>query len=491
MEKTMFKRSDIQKKNRPIFIALIFLPVLLIFRHFDNDIWFILNSGRYVVQHGIPHIEPFTLHEGFSFVMQQWLSGVIFWGAYSFLGEIGVRLVMVMIYVLMVFITYKICMKVSDGYFFASIAISFFVAIHLALWITTRPALFSTFILLLELYLLESFVTSNKKIYLVFLPLLSVLLINLQAAIWPMLFVLFAPYFIDSFRFRVGRITGQGYPKTFLFIMVGLMLVAGFANPYGFKAMTYLLRSYGHPEISNLVSEMEPAAITNLAGVTIFIAMFLTILIYVVHKTGTTKVRYVLLTLGTAYMALSSLRSFPFYAISAGFPLAYYLRNMQVNIPESQGSKREGILKKAFIIMFVVTSIFGIFYTPTEETDRETQWREFTETIEFIKAEGAAESVVLYTGYNDGGLAEFLGFSPYMDARAEVFVIENNGKDDVMYEYYNLQASRLYYKDFVNKYQFTHLIVTEKDALCVNLENDPDYRLAFSNECYILFEKNN
>ena len=61
---------------------LVFLPCLFIMLQLNNDTWFLLNSGRYVLQHGIPTIEPFTLHQNFGFVMQQWLTAVIFWVVY-------------------------------------------------------------------------------------------------------------------------------------------------------------------------------------------------------------------------------------------------------------------------------------------------------------------------------------------------------------------------------------------------------------------------
>ena len=54
-----------------------------------NDIWFLLNHGRYILNNGFPTIEPFTIHQNFSFVMQQWLSAVIFYLSYSVLGKYG------------------------------------------------------------------------------------------------------------------------------------------------------------------------------------------------------------------------------------------------------------------------------------------------------------------------------------------------------------------------------------------------------------------
>ncbi len=491
MDNLLNHRNDIGRKDRPIFIAIIFLPLLLVFGNFDNDVWFILNSGRYVVLHGIPYIEPFTIHHGMAFVMQQWLSAVIFWLLYSTFGDIGLKLLVVVCYTLIIFVLYKLCMKVSDGYFFVSSIVVFCVSLLLGVWLTSRPSIFSTLILLIELYLLESFTIEKKKRYLFFLPVLSALLVNMHAAMWPMLFIIMGPYLIDAFGFKLGKICGEGYPKIGLFIAAAAMLAAGFVNPYGWDAMTYLFRSYGHIEISYLVSEMKPPSVNDVVGGVAILAMFLVVLGYILHKKGTTKLRYVLLTVGTAYMALSSLRSFLLFAICGSFPLAWYLKNMSAPVTENEDTPRTKILKNVLMGLIIAVVIFGVFYVPAQETDSVKSLKMLQETIAVIKAEDSNQPVVLYTGYNDGGYAEFEGIAPYIDPRAEVFVIENNHTDDIMKEYYDLQAGRLYYKDFLDKYQFTHLIVTDSDSLLVNLENDPDYTLANANEEYYLFEKIN
>ena len=54
-------------------LGLVFVLLMLNFGNgVNSDAWFLLNHGRYVASFGIPHVEPFTLHEGFHFVMQQW-----------------------------------------------------------------------------------------------------------------------------------------------------------------------------------------------------------------------------------------------------------------------------------------------------------------------------------------------------------------------------------------------------------------------------------
>ncbi|MDF2885066.1 MAG: hypothetical protein K0R54_5637, partial [Clostridiaceae bacterium] len=98
-------------------------------------------------------------------------------------------------------------------------------------------------------------------------------------------------------------------------------------------------------------------------------------------------------------------------------------------------------------------------------------------------------NVVLYTGYNDGGLTEFRGLPSYIDPRAEVFVKKNNKKDDIMKEYIDMQSGNLYYKSVLDKYNFTHLLVPDKDILSTYLPYDNDYDIIFSNESYKVFKK--
>ena len=364
MGKQRGKTDDINLKDRPIFIAILFLPLLLVWRDLTNDVWFLLNSGRYVLQQGIPHIEPFTFHQGFEFVMHQWLSAVIFWGVYSVIGTVGLRLLVVVFYALTVFVLYQLCMKLSDHRFFVSAMVVFVPSVLFGIWLSCRPFIFSTFIFMLEIYVLESFILSENRKYLFFLPLLSILLINLHASMWPMMFIIFVPYIIDAFGFGIGNISGQGYDKKSLFAAMGISLIVGFLNPYGWQGMTYLLRSYPHVEINHIVAEMMPPKLDETIGFMVFLAVFLVFLVYLLHKTGRTRVRYVLLTLGTAYMALSAQRSAVLFAVCASFPLAWYLKDLEAKIPQKTETKRERILKKVLFGLIIVAVGISFLYEP-------------------------------------------------------------------------------------------------------------------------------
>ena len=475
----MLKRNTVEKLS-----FLIFIPCLLIGQTLDNDIWFLLNSGRYVLQNGFPTTEPFTIHQGLSFIMQQWLSASLFWTVYSKLGTIGLFALVVLFYGLIVYTVYKICMLISERNFIVSFAVTLVVGILINFFMQTRPFIISTLLIVLEVFFLESYIQKGKKGYLYFLPLLSLLEVNFHAAMWPMLFVILLPYFIDAFRFRFWFLKGQGYRKKPLMIVSVLMLAAGFLNPYGLDAMLYLFQSYGYPEISGLIGEMLPANINNLFGKIIFGCMLVVMLTYFLYQKGSTKLRYILLTLGTAFLALSSIRGFLFFGIFGLFPLSYYLRSIEIK-EKAIAASRQRTMQTVLIVLICLTVGFGLVqkYNKTFKYIKEP---EGAGAVGYLMQHTDPETAVLYTSYDVGGYAEYRGFKCYIDPRAEVFVQKNNSKAEIMSEYYQLQQGQLFYKEFLQRYPFTHLLVVENDILYISLAHDADYKMVYDDkECRV------
>lgn len=231
--------NDMTLKYRWLFLTIMISPAFLIIRDFDSDLWFILNYGRYVLSKGFPIIDPFTLHEQFSFIMQQWLSGVIFWLAYNNFGSFAVFMLIGLVFALTLIVIYKLAMLVSGDYFFVSFAVTMFSAMGLRAFMVTRPYIFSTLVLLIELYCMELYVYRNNRKILLILPVLSMVLVNLHAAMWPMFLIVCLPWLIDAFRLKIGFIEGQGYSCWPLLFSMLASFAAAFINPYGLSALTF------------------------------------------------------------------------------------------------------------------------------------------------------------------------------------------------------------------------------------------------------------
>lgn len=483
-------QGEISNKDKAIILWILFIPCILISQKLNNDIWFLLNNGRYVFQYGIPHIDPFTIHKGLSYVMQQWFSSVIFWAVYSKFGTIGLTILIIAIFAGIIWTVFNICLRISRDNFFVSFAVTLYSSIFISIFMVQRPFIFFLLLIAIEIYLLECYISEKSIKYLLPLPVLSVLLVNLQAAMWPVLFIIIFPYIIDSFEFKFFKIKGQGYPKRAFLIVVAIMLVAGIINPYGIDGMMYLFRSYGYPEISNLVYEMKAPDINNLLGKIFFSGIFGVMLMYFIYKKGDTRVRYVLLTIGTIIMALSSLRSFSIFCICGIAPLAYYLRDARV--PENKlwkaGSAQTVLIRRILAISICVLVVFNI-YGNYRNARKEAQEALLPGAVSYILNNADKDNIILYTGYDDGPYAEFMGLKPYIDARAEVFVKKNNRKADIMKEYMLLQCGSEYYRNVLDKYNFTHLIVSKDDILFNYLLYDKEYKVAYSNKDYRVYEK--
>ena len=480
-------RGGVDQKTKRILLLLLFLPCLFIPLKLDNDIWFLLNSGRYVLQYGIPTLEPFALHENMRFVMQQWLSCVAFWSVYSRLGAAGLLALVFLVYASIVAVAYRLAALLSGGNFAAAWIAAFLTSALLCVFMITRPVIFTLFILILELYLCERFIASRKAALLLPLPLLSALLVNLHAAMWPVQFVLLLPYIVDSFRFKAGLIEGQGYPKKILFPAFAAMFAAGFLNPYGFRAMSYLFRSYGYAQI-NQVMEMLPANINNTLGKLIFGTLFLIAAIYVFYRKGETRLRFALLTAGTAVLALSSTRSFTLFILCSLFPLSYYLKG--VSIPEHKMKRTNSTrwLRTALSVILAGMLIYVLGGRIASFVKTES-YPACAQAVDYLNTSEDRGRMRLYTGYNDGGYAEYMGLKPYIDPRAEVFVEKNNGIADIMQEYYSLQTGGIFYKDVLEKYGFTHLLISDGDILSTYLPHDEDYTLVYSDGAYAVYRK--
>ena len=77
--KNILERS---KKINILFLLMIgFLVYALFgfFTNYDNDLWFILATGRSIINNGISHFDTLSMHSDYYVVTQQWLTSIIYY----------------------------------------------------------------------------------------------------------------------------------------------------------------------------------------------------------------------------------------------------------------------------------------------------------------------------------------------------------------------------------------------------------------------------
>ena len=475
-----------------LIVLMISLPIALIttfFRGLDNDLWYLLSEGRYIIGNGIYHTDVMSLHEGLDIVVQNWLSAVIFWIVYAFLGSKGIFFMVMLVNCAIIYLLYKLCMLISDENKTLSILLTIFTDLNLALYfVVPRPQIFSFVILILVLYLMELYIKHDDSKYLKFLPLLSFIEINLHASLWWFIFLFMIPYIIDSLKFK--KLGLQGYRTKPLIIAFITSFLVGFINPYGFGAISFIFKSYGDQYMFKYIYELQPFSFNNLISIVIFALVMISGLIYVYFREGKIRVRYMCIYCGTLLLGMITVKAFSHFIIVSFFPIALLLKDI---FP--RGFKKKAALKqKVGYILIIALTVISVGYTGY-------RYYKIRKSIEFVHAaKEAVDSIDLFTNnyparvyvsFNDGGYVSFRGYKPYIDPRAEVYLKKNNHKEDIYKEYYEFETGQISIEDFLAKYNFDFILLKAGDRLYTE-EGIDNYFIIYdtANTMYKVYARN-
>ena len=481
--------TDTRTSARTLAIALRLAPfvgLLFIGTAINNDAWFLLNCGRYVESYGIPHIEPFTLHEGWHYVMQQWLFAFGLWNIYSAFGTAGLIAVSYAAGAIILFLFQRLVRLTADGNCAATFAIIAPVGICLGgAFFCQRPQVVSTAAFIIEIYLLERY--KNKMecphwLYPAFFA-LSVLVVNCHAAMWPMLLVFILPYLVEAlFGARLAAVLPHDSAWTVrrLAVLLAILVAGGFVNPYGIEGVTYTTMAYGNADVQRTILEMQATTLrtgffTGIVPVTLCFALA------AAYVRRPVPLRHLLLAGGTMLMALLSVRSLMLFYLFATFPLARALRGWHPGFLPS--SRRSRVL--CAVLLAANVALFGAQLRPVYQKAPvpPSYAAAADELVRLAEAEGRAPGdFAIYTGFNTGSYLEFRGFRCYMDGRAEVFLPALNHDRNVFHEYVDLQNGRTAYEDALAPYAFDALAVDRGDLLYAALAHDDAYTCIWDSE---------
>ena len=190
----------------------------------NSDIWFVLTLGRYTTTKGIPTIEPFTIHEGLSYVMQQWGSASIMWKVFDWFGSYGLLVLIFIVLLILMILFYKLCRQSNKSRFISTLLTTLVFCFIGRLFIVQRPHIFTFVILLIELLLLEKYSKTHNWKYLIGLPILSIIQINLHASMWYFLFLFILPYIANAIYIK-GVTVDKIKLKPLLLVLIPMLII--------------------------------------------------------------------------------------------------------------------------------------------------------------------------------------------------------------------------------------------------------------------------
>lgn len=230
---------------------------------YDSDGWFLLATGKQIVEHGIPYANPWSFSSYKPIVVQQWLHDVLLYGSYI-LADYAGTIVYQALLAAIVALSIAFAIRGFDDRSLTlprllfCIGIAFFGA---GIYISVRPTAWSMACMCLTIGVCTRWRRTGDWRYLMALPAITVLHVNMQSATW-LLDVFVAGCFLlpdDFSKFKTvtpEEMLSEIFP---LSIALVAMLVASFANPYGVDGARYVITSMGAASYGNVISEMKPA----------------------------------------------------------------------------------------------------------------------------------------------------------------------------------------------------------------------------------------
>ena len=230
----------------------------------DTDLWYHLNSGRYFFENRtIPHDSFFSfITPPREWTDYYWLFQVLIYKIYSFSGYYGLIVLRATLYLLTASLVLLYLLKNTDSresnlalYFVVIISLYFMFLV--GRYQNIRPHTFTYLFIVLYLYILEF--KSDKTFY---LPLLSILWVNLHGIVYPVILIITLSYCVEFFIKRLkDRVPFTRERLLFIASLVVAMWCI-FLTPHGQRLIKVPLISTEYASL--YIKELQPIRLQDL-----------------------------------------------------------------------------------------------------------------------------------------------------------------------------------------------------------------------------------
>lgn len=420
-------------------IPLFYLLEKLVCSVYDSDMYFLIATGREILENGIPYQNVWTIDSSSAIVIQQWLYDVVL-ALVDKAGYAGFSLFIaaefgVFAWLWMKFFSLRHIKKGMS--FFILVMVSMAAQDYL---FSIRPQIITMILILATCVAIEKFMLTRKYRYLVLLPVMTCLEMQVHGSMWALHFAVVLAYMVPAFyvKFFGMRVTDDSVcrKKTYkpLLVSVAAMFGSLFLNPYGAEGVLYIVNSF-KANTFRYVDVMEVGSTTFLSpqGATIFLCAVLFILAL---KAKCLKSVTVNMTAGFLLLMMSAIRNNTVCIFVFAFlmrDLAGFIQSNQDRIDWKKDMKLNLLPVLLFAdLIFVTNFMFSCSSMFLSTTGSESN-------LPAIASEIRADyepDMHIFTGFNCGAYFEYEGFrNLYIDARPELYTDEFTKDKNILADY--------------------------------------------------------
>ena len=189
------KKKSIRFNTMAIILIIIFCvsitPITL-----QNDTFYTIKIGEYILENGVTMQEPFAWHENLEYTFPHWAYDVFIYSIYNIGGMTGIYISTIVLASILGIIMYYVNVKLVKNRI-----LSFIITIGslylLKPFICARAQLVTFILFILTIYFIEKFLETRKKRYAIGLIIIPILIANLHLATFYFYFILYLPYLAE------------------------------------------------------------------------------------------------------------------------------------------------------------------------------------------------------------------------------------------------------------------------------------------------------
>jgi len=452
----------------------------------DPDFWWHLSAGQFIFDtKTIPQNDPFSFTNfGEAWTAHEWLSELILYSLY----RVGGLTLLIGFFSLLITAAFGFAYLRSAGKpYFAGFAL-FLGAIATAPVWGVRPQMFTFLLASLFLYLLDLFEKKQNWMYLVPLPLITVLWVNLHAGYAMGLFIMLIYIItlgIHVIRARVKVYQPAGHPGpvaiTQLLLVFLICIMAVMVNPNGIQMYVYPFETLTSPSMQQFIQEWFSPDF-HLLEWQPMAWLFLALMLIGFFKFRPSSSTHAILTLIFAYASLRSMRHITFLTLAA-VPM---LSNGLENISNSWRKINPIAMMPRWVFSLSVTLIITLCCVrlwqvtlDQKHSDASNFPVEATEWISNNQPDGN-----LYNTYGWGGYLIwklYPDYQIYIDGRADLY------GDQFIYDYLEIYNALPGWEQQLDRGNIRIALIEPGSVLASALKQSPLWRVVVEDESSILF----
>lgn len=501
----------------------------------QNDTFYTIKIGEYVLENGVTMQEPFAWHNDLEYTFPHWAYDVLIYSIYNIGGMTGIYISTIVFASILGISMYIISVKLNKNRII-SMVLTLITLYLLKPYICARAQLITFILFIFTIYFIEKFLETRKIKYAIGLIIIPILIANLHLATFYFYFILYLPYIAEYMMYVLAysntiisksvvdsinkKIKKQGetaelleklkkaeekskklqanedariqnpykiktsYSKNikYLLIILVIALLTGFLTPLGTTPYTYLIKTMQGISTKN-ISEHLPVVLANNTALLILLGVYLGILIITKVKIRASDA---FMLVGLALLTIFSRRQSSMLFLIGVFILNRLISELMTNYNKDTIKVLEEKTSKIISIIIISTIVIAISIFLYKEKADDKYINESSYPVQassWIKENLDVENIKLYNEYNFGSYLIYENIPVFIDSRCDLYMPEFNENTYVFKDFLNLSNANLSYKeieDKIEEYGFTHFIISNGRKLGMYFDfNEDKYKLIY------------